>query len=162
MGEDAHFGTYFDELLLNKRVGYFMMMLLPSFGSIHFADDSNSWHVTAKGLQPGDILVKRWQKKGIGHVMLLKEVSWPDEDHAIAEVTSGSMPRRQPRWESPTSTKMKFTSARTGGYGENGDGDAYVDLGGGLKSFLSATDKNGHWRNQVPPERMDEWIIPMN
>ncbi len=158
ISEDAHFGAYFDELLLNKRTGYFLMMLLPSFGSIHLADDSVAWHIATDGLRPGDLLIKRWQRKGIGHVMVVKEVSWHDDTHATAEIASGSMPRRQPKWDSPTGSKMNFTSHRTGGQGDNADGDAYVDLGGGLKSFLSAMSNNGHWYNQVPTARLDDWL----
>lgn len=158
LGEDAHFGTFADELLLNKRVGYFMMMLLPYFGSVHFADDSIAWHVMPEGLRSGDLLIKRWQKRGVGHLMLVKEVVWSDDSYAVAEVASGSIPRRQPRWSSPTSSKMMFTNRYAGGLGENTDGEPYVDLGGGLKSFLSAFESGGHWRNQVPPARLNEWI----
>jgi hypothetical protein len=156
--DEAHFGAYFDELLLNKRTGYFMMMLLPYFGSINLADESVVWHVATFGLRPGDVLVKRWQRRGIGHVMVVKEVQWLDERHAAAEVASGSMPRRQPRWESTTSTKMNFTNARGGGEGTNSDGEDYVDLGGGLKGFLTAVSKSGNWRNMVPAERVADWI----
>ena len=158
LGDDAHFGAYFDELFLNKRVGYFLMYLLPYFGSIHFADDSVAWHVEADGILPGDVLIERWQSNGIGHVMMVKEVQWISGDQATAEIASGSMPRRQPKWESPTAAKMYFTSEYTGGEGSNYDGDAYVDLGGGLKGFLSAVADGGNWRNRVPAERLDDWI----
>jgi len=158
LGDDAHFGAYFDELLLNKRVGYFLMFLLPYFGSIHFADDAISWHVEADGILPGDVLIERWQSNGIGHVMMVKEVQWISADQATAELASGSMPRRQPKWESPTASKMYFTSDYTGGQGSNYDGDAYVDLGGGLKGFLSAVSEGGKWRNVVPAERLGDWI----
>jgi hypothetical protein len=158
LGEDAHYGAYFDELLLNKRVGYFMMLLLPYFGSIHFADDGISWHVEADQLVPGDVLIKRWQQTGTGHVMVVKEVQWMSSTSAAAEIVSGSMPRRQPRWESSTAAKMYFTSEYTGGEGSNYDGDAYVDLGGGLKSFLSTVEVNGYWHNAVPAARLDQWI----
>ncbi len=158
LGSDAHFGAYFDELLLNKRVGYFMMLLMPYWGSIHFADDGISWHVKADKLVPGDVLIKRWQATGTGHVMVVKEVQWLGSDSAAAEIVSGSMPRRQPKWESPTAAKMYFTSEYTGGEGSNYDGDAYVDLGGGLKSFLSSVEVSGKWHNAVPESRIDHWI----
>ncbi len=158
LGEDAHFGAYWDELLLNKRTGYFLMLLLPYFGSIHLADDSVAWHVTPEGIRPGDLLIERWQSNGIGHVMVIKEVQWLDGGQAAAEIASGSMPRRQPKWESPTAAKMYFTSAKTGGEGDNWDGEAYVELGGGAKGFLNAFSEGGRWRNRVPTDRLDTWI----
>ena len=155
---DAKSGWYFDELLLNKRVGYFLLNLLPFFGSINIADDANAYHVTAPGVRAGDILLKRWQKKGIGHVMLVKSVDERQGGKLTATVASGSMPRRQAVWESPAGSKMLFTNDRTGGEGESYQGDKYVDLGGGLKRWPAPTIVDGHWRNRVIPADMDQFL----
>lgn len=158
LGADAHAGYYFDELLLNKRVGHFLIVFLPYFGSINIADDANAYHATADSVRAGDILLKRWQKRGIGHVMLVKNVQERPGDHLLAEVASGSMPRRQAVWESPASSKMLFTNKQTGGEGENWDGDAYVDMGGGLKRFNAPFLDNGTWRQRVPPADVPNYI----
>jgi hypothetical protein len=36
-------GAYFDELLLNKRVGYLLILMLKYYGSINLADPSNTY-----------------------------------------------------------------------------------------------------------------------
>ena len=158
LGADAKSGWYFDELLLNKRVGYFLLNFLPFFGSINIADDANAYHVAAPGVRAGDILLKRWQKKGIGHVMLVKSVDERAGGKLTATVASGSMPRRQAVWESPAGSKMLFTNDRTGGEGESYSGEAYVDLGGGLKRWPAPTIVSGHWRNRVIPADMGEFL----
>jgi hypothetical protein len=141
---DAKAGWYFDELFLNKRVGHFLMMLLPYFGSVHLVDDLNAFHVQPEAVHEGDILLKRWQKRGIGHVMLVKNVEHFGNQMSI-EIASGSMPRRQAVWETPTSTKRAYTSDRTGGEGENYDGAEYVNLGGGAKRFMTHAVIGGRW-----------------
>lgn len=156
--EDAGAGWYFDELLLNKRVGHFLLMLLPYFGSANLADDINAYHATPPSLRAGDFLLKRWQRRGIGHVMLVKDVEARPEAKIAAELASGSMPRRQAVWESQAATKLLFTDDRTGGEGDNYDGEKYVDLGGGLKRFLVAELSGGRWRNRVLPADMETWI----
>ena len=47
------------------------------------------------------------------------------------EVASGSMPRRQPKWESAASSKYRFTAKNAGGAGISDDGYAYAALGAG-------------------------------
>ena len=158
LNENAKSGWYFDELLLNKRTGYFLLNFLPFFGSINLADEANSYHVTPTGLRAGDVLLKRWQKRGIGHVMLVKSVEERQGGKLTAELASGSMPRRQAVWESPAGSKMLFTNDRTGGEGESYQGDKYVDLGGGLKRWPAPTIVSGHWRNRVIPADMDEFL----
>ena len=155
---DAGAGWYFDEILLNKRVGYFLTHLLPYFGSINLADDANLYHVEAPSVRAGDTLLKRWQKRGIGHVMVVKRVEPVGGGRLEANIVSGSMPRRQGIWESPSSSKMAFTNQYTGGEGENWDGDTYVDLGGGLKRFLAPIKTNGRWRQRVLPADMPNFI----
>ena len=151
LDDDAHFGWYMDELMLNKRVGYFMLMLLPYFGSVNLADDNNAFHVHADQVQPGDLLLERWQSQGIGHAMIVKEVQWIEGGEAVAELVSGSMPRRQAKWESSVGSKNYFTNDYCGG-------PDYVELGGGLKAFNQAEVRSGSWHNRVPAERMGDWI----
>jgi len=158
MGDSAHAGMYFDELLLNKRVGHMLIMFLPMFGSINIADDANAYHATAPSLRPGDVLLKRWQKRGIGHVMLTKSVVERADGKLTAELASGSMPRRQAVWESPAASKMLYTNKQTGGEGDNWDGDAFVSLGGGLKRWNAPFIDNGTWRQRVPPSDRDNFI----
>ncbi len=156
---DAKAGWYFDELLLNKRVGHFLMMLLPYFGSTNLADDINAFHVQPESVHEGDILLKRWQKRGIGHVMLVKNVEhFTASNQMSIEIASGSMPRRQAVWETPASTKRTYTSNKTGGEGETHDGDKYVNLGGGAKRFMTHQVLGGKWTAQVHSTVREDWI----
>ncbi|MCO4768521.1 MAG: hypothetical protein KDA24_00715 [Deltaproteobacteria bacterium] len=158
LAEGAKSGHYFDELLLNKRVGYFLLNLLPFFGSINIADPANAWDATAESVRAGDVLLKRWKKRGIGHVMLTKSVDTRASGKKTATLASGSMPRRQAVWESPAASKMLFTNQYTGGEGENYDGEKYVDLGGGLKRWPSPINDGGRWRNRVLPADMPTFL----
>lgn len=154
IGDDAHTGAYLDQVFLNKRVGYFLMMNLIYFGSINLADSVNTYNITPEATLPGDTLLHRWQRRGIGHVMVVMNVDQLGDDGEIqldANVASGSMPRRQPLWENSVSTKRQFTSSRAGG-------ESYVDYNGGLKRWRTATVVNGQWTNVVPPENADIFI----
>ncbi len=154
----AKSGHYFDELLLNKRVGYFLLNLLPFFGSINLADPVNMWDARAESVRAGDVLLKRWKRRGIGHVMLTKSVNDRANGKKTATLASGSMPRRQAVWESPAASKMLYTNPQTGGEGENYDGEAYVDLGGGLKRWPSPFVSGGRWRNRVLPAEIGSFL----
>ncbi len=154
IGEDAHTGAYLDQVFLNKRVGYFLMMNLIYFGSINLADSVNTYNITPEATLPGDTLLHRWQRRGIGHVMVVMNVDQMGDDDELqldVNVASGSMPRRQPLWENSVSSKRQFTSSSAGG-GSN------VDYNGGLKRWRVATEVNGRWTNVVPPENADVFI----
>jgi hypothetical protein len=43
-------GAYFDEMFLNKRVGYFMRLVLLYFGSTNLADPANMFHVQPEAI----------------------------------------------------------------------------------------------------------------
>ncbi len=148
--EGARAGAYFDELYLNKRVGYFMFLLLGYFGSVNLADPSNTFNLDPKAIRAGDPLVKRWQRNGIGHVYVVKHVESIGDGQLSAEVVSGSMPRRQPVWESAASSQSAFTADYAGGPGENSDGHLYAALGGGLKRWRTPVAGGGRWTNIVP------------
>ena len=156
LGEEAYSGAYFDRIFLNKRVGHFLIFILSYTGSVHLASTDNTFNIKPEAMRAGDTLLQRWQKHGIGHTMVVKTVNPIPGDTELreAELMSGSMPRRQPRWNSPGSSKYSFTSKKCGGEGENSDGDAYVKLGGGIKRWRVPEVRDGRWRNVVP--RADE------
>ncbi len=142
-------GAYFDEMFLNKRVGYFARLLLLYFGSVNLVDEANMFHIAAEATRAGDVLVKRWQRRGIGHVIPVMRHAAPAPGRLELWVASGSMPRRQPQWEEPASARNSFTNNHTGGTGENSDGDAYAALGGGIRRWRTAVVRGGRWRNVV-------------
>jgi len=142
-------GAYFDEMFLNKRVGYFMRLVLLYFGSVNLADAANMFHVRAEALAPGDVLLERWQRSGIGHTIPVVRVSEPMTGRFAVDVISGSMPRRQPVWDEPASARRYFTLANTGGVGQASDGSPYAALGGGLRRWRTAALRDGQWMNEV-------------
>lgn len=147
--EGAGAGAYFDEIFLNKRVGHFLRLLLVFFGSINLADDANTFDVVPEAVAPGDTLLERWQRRGIGHTIPVMRVAAPAPDRLAVEIATGSMPRRQPVWEGAASARRYFTMDQTGGLGEDRDGNPYWKLGGGLKRWRTATRADGRWRNLV-------------
>lgn len=146
-GSSAGAGAYFDEIHLNKRVGYFTRLLLVYFGSVNLADEGNTIHVRPTGTSAGDILIKRWQRNGIGHVIPVMRVDHPAEGRIAASVASGSMPRRQPVWEDPQVAVSSFTSQYTGGTETSYDGVPYSQLGGGIRRWRTTVLRNGRWTN---------------
>ncbi len=157
--EDCYAGAYFDEIFLNKRVGHFLAWLLTYTGSMHLASSDNAFHLEPKAVKEGDVLLERWRKKGIGHTLIVKKVDALEGGLLGAELASGSMPRRQPVWETAASSKSYFTNPYCGGPGENGDGEEYARLGGGLKRFRQPRVKDGYWHLVVPPEYVDFWVM---
>jgi len=151
-------GHYFDQVYLNKRTGHFMRLILSYFGSMHLASSRNTYNLKPQALRAGDVLVERWQKQGIGHVLVVKSVTPLPENKLDANLASGSMPRRQPKWEDGAASKHTFTMNETGGVGTNYDGDEYAKLGGGLKRFRVAKNKNGYWTNAWMTADEASWI----
>ena len=154
----AHAGAYFDEIHLNKRVGHFLVLLLDYFGSASLADSRNTFNLRPQALREGDVLVERWQKSGIGHTLVVKSVEAIGDDSLEAQLVSGSMPRRQPKWESGVASKSYFTSEETGGEGTSYDGYDYVKLGGGLKRFRVTKNVGGYWTNAWMKADEASWI----
>lgn len=158
-GEVAHAGAYFDRIFLNKRVGYFMRLHLIYFGSINLADSVNTFNLHPDAIQAGDLLLERWQRTGIGHALAVmrtrdlgtQEVAGQRYPQLEAELASGSMPRRQPKWDSAAASKRYFTMNETGGPG-------YETLGGGLKRWRQATRVDGRWTNIVAARDRDAFI----
>lgn len=142
-------GAYFDEIFLNKRVGYFMRLVLLYFGSINLADGANMYHASPESLRAGDLLLHRWQKRGIGHVLPILRRTNTDAQHFEVGLASGSMPRRQPLWAEGPNARSEFLTDDSGSLGSNFDGDVYATLGGGLRRWRTAQLSGGRWRNVV-------------
>ncbi len=158
IGEGARAGAYFDELHLNKRVGHFLNLTLAYFGSMHLASSRNTFNLKPEALTAGDVLVERWQRRGIGHTLVVKQVDEIADGLLEAHLVSGSMPRRQPKWETGVASKGYFTNPYTGGPGENNDGDRYAALGGGLKRFRVTKNIDGYWTNTWMAADEADWI----
>jgi hypothetical protein len=151
LGAGKHAGAYFDRVFLNKRVGYFLLMHLTYMGSVNLADPVNTFHIAPEFTRAGDSLLHRWQRVGIGHVLVVTrsrklgtfvEIDGRRVEQLEAEVASGSMPRRQPVWESPASSKRNFMSSSAGG-------PDTVDFNGGVKRWRTAVNIGGQWTNVV-------------
>jgi hypothetical protein len=158
LGETAHFGTFADELFLNKRVGHFLILLLSYFGSASLATGVNAYNLKPAALREGDFLLERWQRNGVGHTLVLKNVERLEGGRLAVDLASGSMPRRQPKWEESTMAKYYFTSEYAGGPGEAGDGTPYAKLGGGLKRWRVTKKVNGYWQNGIMSADLPHWI----
>jgi hypothetical protein len=158
LAPDAVFGTYLDEVHLNKRVGYFTTLALDYLGSANLADSANTFNLQPEAVRSGDFLIERWQKSGIGHTLVVKDVVPVGTANLDATLVSGSMPRRQGVKASGAQAKEYFTGPYTGGPGTNSDGDAYVKLGGGLKRFRVAKIRNGYWTNTWMEGDEAHWI----
>ena len=158
IGEGAHAGTYFDEVFLNKRTGYFMIYLLSYFGSVNLADPSNTFNVASRMIRPGDVLLERWQRRGIGHTLVVKAVNVPEEGFFEVELASGSMPRRQPKWESAASSKYSLTAENAGSNAISGEEIPFSRLGGGLKRWRTPVLQSDRWTNIVPSQDRAAYI----
>lgn len=158
IGAGAHFGAYLDEVHLNKRAGYFTVLALDYLGSIHLADSANTYNIVPDSVRPGDILIERWQRVGIGHTLVVKDVTTLPGGSKDVITISGSLPRRQGVRESGQSSKSYFVSDYAGGSGENSDGDAYAHLGGGAKRFLVTKNVGGYWTNTWMLDDEASWI----
>lgn len=155
-------GAYFDELFLNKRVGHFMIVLLQYYGSIHLASAQNTFNIQPSALRVGDSLLERWQSEGIGHTLIVKKVTDLGGGQMDAELISGSMPRRQGKWETGASSKSYFTSQYTGGSAMSGDGVSYAQLGGGIKRWRIPKARSGRWYLEIPLAARNVWVDSTN
>lgn len=158
LGDGKTFGDYLDAIHLNKRAGHLTALMLGYLGSINLADTANTYNVVADAVRPGDTLLERWQRRGIGHTLVVKDVVEIGEGNLDVTLVSGSMPRRQGKWESGVASKQYFTNPYTGGPGQNGDGDAYARLGGGLKRWRVAKAVAGTWSNTWMRGDEAHWI----
>ncbi len=162
IGAGAHFGAYLDEVHLNKRVGYFTVLALDYLGSVNLADSANTYNIVPDSVRPGDVLIERWQRAGIGHTLVVKDVTALPGGSKDVIMISGSMPRRQGKRESGQASKGYFVSDHAGGPGENSDGDAYARLGGGAKRFRVTKNVGGYWTNTWMAADEASWINSTN
>ncbi|HUS66511.1 MAG TPA: hypothetical protein VMZ28_18365 [Kofleriaceae bacterium] len=151
-------GTYADEIHLNKRAGHFILLALNYLGSANLADSANTYNLVPEAVRPGDSLLERWQRAGIGHTLVVKDVVELGEGNLDVALVSASMPRRQGKWESGVMSKGYFTDERTGGEGESFDGDPYAKLGGGLKRWRVTKNVGGYWTNTWMNGDEAHWI----
>jgi hypothetical protein len=158
LGAGAVFGTYLDEIHLNKRAGYFTAMVINYLGSVNVADSANTYNIVPESIRPGDVLIERWQRNGIGHTVVVKDVTEIGEGNKDVTAVSGSMPRRQGKWENGVASKGYFTSEYSGGEGTNEAGDEYAKLGGGLKRFRVTKNVGGYWTNTWMRADEAHWI----
>ncbi|MEE2755172.1 MAG: hypothetical protein VYA30_00870 [Myxococcota bacterium] len=157
-GKAARAGAYFDEIFVNKRVGHFMLLALSWFGSMHLADGANMYHLKADKIRAGDVLLIRWQRRGIGHTVPVMRVKPYDDGRLELAVATGSMPRRYPKWEDGAAAGRYFKKTDAGGAGENVDGDRFAELGGGLRRWRIAEPINGAYRNTFAKNDEAHWI----
>jgi hypothetical protein len=130
LGANQVFGAYVDEIHLNKRAAYFTVLVLNYLSSTNLADTANTYNLVPEAVRPGDILLERWQSNGIGHTLVVKDVTPISASSLDVTTISGSMPRRQGVKQSGQSSKGYFTSEYTGGEGSSDDGVPYAKLGG--------------------------------
>lgn len=154
----AHFGAYLDAVHLNKRAGYFTVMVLDYLGSANLADPANAYNLVPDAVRPGDFLIERWQWVGIGHTLVVKQVDALPGGSKDVALISGSLPRRQGARESGQSSKTYFTSKYTGGPGTSSDGTPYAALGGGLKRWRVTKNIGGYWTNTWMAGDEASWI----
>lgn len=158
LGEGEVFGAYADEIHLNKRAAHFTVLALNYLYSANVADTANTYNIVPDAVAAGDILIERWQRNGIGHTLLVKEVQQIGEGNLDVATASGSMPRRQPKRESGVASKNYFTSNYSGGVGMASDGTPYAKLGGGLKRWRVTKNVNGFWTNTWMAADEAHWI----
>ncbi len=109
-------GAWFDEVLLDKRVGHFLVTLIDLFDPVKLAQDGNMVHVTPEATAPGDVLLHRHSKHaGVGHAFFVYQTSSVPEGRMRVELLSGSMPARQAAWLSPKESRDYFLAPSAGG-----------------------------------------------
>jgi hypothetical protein len=155
-GEGA--GAYLDELFLNKRAAYLMLLLDSNFGSANLADGANLFHIKPEATSPGDVLVERWQRSGIGHTLPVMTVVRTPGGKMRVTTASGSMPRRQPYWEDEAQSAGYFKDESTGGRGTASDGTPYAKLGGGIRRWRTPILDGSRWNAIVPQASRDVYI----
>jgi hypothetical protein len=160
ISKDAHLGAYLDQIFVNKRAGYFILFMLDYFYSGSLADPVNTYNLKPEAIRAGDVLIRRWQRNGIGHTMLLKTVRTLDSGLLMAEIVQGGMPRHQGQWTDEVEAKSSLMDEDAGGDGATSDTPPipYWKLGGGIKRWRVARALNGMWTNTYMPEDKVNWI----
>ncbi len=157
-GEPARAGAYFDAITLNKRTGHFLLLVLSWFGSMHLADGANMFHVQPEAITAGDVLLKRWQRRGIGHTVPVMRAEAQGDGRIEVAVATGAMPRRYPTWEEGPSAGRYFSEDDTGSGAQSDDDVPFSELGGGLRRWRVAMAEGERYRNTFLPGERDIWI----
>jgi hypothetical protein len=155
LGEDARSGTYLDEIHLNKRAGHFIRLLMIYAGSMHLADSRNTFNLEPGALRPGDVMLWRWQRRGVGHTFITVRADDVGAGRVEAHSVNGTLPPRQPVWNGPVQTKLAYTNPQGGGHDGTTD---YAAHNGGLKRFRVAKNVGGRWTNTFMSADEASWI----
>jgi hypothetical protein len=161
IADDAHFGAYADEIFLNKRAGYLVVYILNFFYSGSLADPVNTYNLKPEAIREGDVLIRRWQRNGIGHTMVVKHMSQNSLGQPMAEIVAGGMPRHQGEWSDEVTAKDDLSLEDGGGMGSSDDKPTpvpYWQLGGGIKRWRAARVMNGSWINTYMPDDQASFI----
>ena len=165
MAAGSTFGTYLDELFLNKAAGHLLSIVVAYYGSANLADGANTYQIKGKAVQGGDVLVERWQKDGIGHTMVvIKDELNPDGVTKKVWGAQGYMPARQAELMPPERFHAMFTNDYCGGEGQTYDDPPipYVKLGGGIRRWRTPINKDGRWSNDVSVADRSNYIEDTN
>lgn len=147
----ARTGAYLDEMLLNKRVGHFIYLVLHYFASMDLASSANMYHIKPEATSAGDVLLERFNRDGIGHTIPVLKVDRQLSPGKLAPtIATGSMPRRQPYVDGPLDARHYFTINATGGEGSSWENIPYAKLGGGIRRWRITANIGGKWTNFIP------------
>lgn len=162
--DGSSFGTYLDELFLNKRAGHLLSIIVAYYGSGNLADGANTYQLRGDAVQGGDVLVERWQKNGIGHTMVVVKVEENDDGTKKVWGGQGYMPARQAELMLPERFHAVFKNPYCGGDGQTYDEPPvpYVKLGGGLRRWRTPVNKDGRWSNDVSVADRTNYIEDTN
>jgi hypothetical protein len=158
LGPGARVGTWLDEIHLNKKAARLIIYVMDYLGSANLADARNTFNLTPESLRAGDFLLYRRGTHRDGHTIPVVRVQATAGGHLQAETVFGNEPPMQPAWQGPDSTHYEFTDDEGGGPSMNPDGEIYSHLGGGLKRFRVAKNKNGRWFNTWMSADGASWI----
>lgn len=155
LGPDARSGAYLDEIHLNKRAGHFIRLLLVYAGSMHLADSRNTYNLDPGALRAGDVMLWRWQARGVGHTLLTVRADELGGGRLEAQSVYGNLPPEQPVWNGPVHTRLAYTNPQGGGHDGVTD---YAPFNGGLKRFRVAKNVGGYWTNTFMNADEASWI----
>jgi hypothetical protein len=155
LGDGARSGAYLDEIHLNKRAGHFIRLLMVYAGSMHLADSRNTFNLEPGALRAGDVMLWRWQARGVGHTFLTVRTDEIGGGRLEAQSVHGTLPPEQPIWNGPVSTRIAYTNPMGGGHDGTTD---YAPLNGGLKRFRVAKNIGGTWTNTFMHADEPVWI----
>jgi hypothetical protein len=155
-------GTWLDELLLNKRVGFLIAQLLNDAGSSSLAGTTNLYDIKSNAIQAGDVLLERWQAQGIGHTIVIKQADRVPSGKVRVEIVAGWLPPRQAMWEGSVDAHGNLSDDYFGGDActDSSCKETYAMYGGGLKRWRPPQKVGGKWTLGVLAADKDVVIDP--